>query len=85
MLFIIELVIEGKPYARDPEGETIKRDLMNRHGFKMIRDVRCGKLLRIKLNAKSEEEAKKIVENMCRELRLANPVAHNYSIRIISI
>ncbi len=81
--YTIELIIENKPAAKDPEGEVIKRDLMNKHGFENVTDVRCGKLLRIKINASSEGEAKDAVVRMCNELRLANPVAHNYSMRVL--
>ncbi|MCX6778188.1 MAG: phosphoribosylformylglycinamidine synthase subunit PurS [Candidatus Micrarchaeota archaeon] len=80
MKYIAELIIEPKPAAKDPEGETIKRDLMNKNGFAMVESVRSAKLLKITLEAKNENEARAIAEKMTNDLRLANPVAQNYSI-----
>jgi phosphoribosylformylglycinamidine synthase PurS subunit len=80
--FTLELVIEPKPLARDPEGEVIRRDLMNAHGFEAVSAVRSGKLLRITLEAASEQDAERTVLRMANELRLVNPVAHSYSIRV---
>ena len=82
MPFTVELVIEGKPVAKDPEGETIMRDLMQAHGFPMVSKVRTAKLLRITLDAKDAAEAKTIVEKMNSQLRLANPVAQNFTITV---
>lgn len=78
----ISLIIQGKKAAKDPEGETVKRDLMQRHGFQMVEEVRSAKLLKITLEAESKEKAREIVEKMVNELRLANPVAQDYEIRI---
>jgi len=80
--YVVEVVIENKPAARDPEGETIGMDLINKGGYKMITGVRTGKYLRMKVNAKSEKDAKDIVFNMCNELRIYNPVVHNVTINV---
>ncbi|MEM3030466.1 MAG: phosphoribosylformylglycinamidine synthase subunit PurS [Candidatus Micrarchaeia archaeon] len=82
MRFSAEVVIENKPAAKDPEGETISRDLLQRNGFETVKGVRTAKLLRISLEAKDEREARALVERMCRELRLVNPVAQIYSISV---
>ena len=55
--FSIEIVITNKPQARDPEGETIMRDLIHRNGLSSVKEVRTGKLLTINLEASNEEEA----------------------------
>jgi len=82
MRFSAEVVIENKPAARDPEGETISRDLLQRNGFESVQGVRTARLLRITLDAKDAGEARALVERMCRELRLVNPVAQVYSITL---
>lgn len=82
MIYTLEIVIESKPGALDPEGSTIAGDLMRKNGFSMVKKVRTAKLLRVELDAASESEAKRIAERMCSELRLVNPVAHVYSISI---
>ncbi|MEM3561631.1 MAG: phosphoribosylformylglycinamidine synthase subunit PurS [Candidatus Freyarchaeota archaeon] len=80
--YTLEVIIENKPAARDPEGETILRDLINQNGFEMVKSVRSGKYLRINLEAESKEEAKNIVYRMCNDLRIYNPVIHVVSINV---
>lgn len=73
--------MENKPSAKDPEGETIMRDLMHRNGFKNVKKVRTGKYLRIEVEAENREQAKDIVFKMCNDLRIFNPVIHICNIR----
>ena len=80
--YVLEIVIENKPAARDPEGETILKDLINQNGFEMVKNVRSGKFLRVNLEAESREEAKKIVYRMCNDLRIFNPVIHVVTINV---
>jgi phosphoribosylformylglycinamidine synthase PurS subunit len=81
-LFTVEIVIENKPAARDPEGETIWRDLVNKGGYNVVKSIRSAKLLRARVEAQSEGEAKDIVFKMCNDLRIFNPVAHTCSITV---
>jgi len=81
-LFSVEIVISNKPQARDPEGETIARDLMHKSGFDSVKEVRAGKLLTVKVEAESEEDARKKVVSMCNDLRIYNPVAHSLNVRV---
>jgi len=81
-LFSIEIVISNKPQARDPEGETISRDLIHKEGFQSVKEVRTGKMLVAKVEASSEVEAKNKVLLMCNDLRLYNPVAHSLNIKV---
>ena len=80
--FSIEIVITNKPQARDPEGETIMRDLIHRNGLSSVKEVRTGKLLTINLEASNEDEARKNAISMCNDLRLYNPVAHSINVRV---
>jgi phosphoribosylformylglycinamidine synthase len=82
--FSVEILISNKPQARDPEGETIIRDLIHKTGFESVKEVRTGKLLTIRVDAANQEDAKDKVLSMCNELRLYNPVAHSVSVRIRS-
>jgi len=81
-IFSIEIVISNKPQARDPEGETIMRDLIHRGGVGSVKEVRTGKLLAVKVEAANEEEAKNNVVTMCNDLRIYNPVAHSLNVRV---
>ena len=82
MKFAVEVVIESKPAAKDPEGETIARDLLQRNGFDSVTSVRTAKLLRVFIEASDEAQAKKLVERACNELRLVNPVAQIYAVTV---
>ena len=78
--YIVEIVLENKPAARDPVGETIKRDLLAKKGYDMVSNVRSGQYLRFYLEAESEEKAQDIVENLLNKLRIFNPVTQNFKI-----
>jgi phosphoribosylformylglycinamidine synthase PurS subunit len=80
MEYIIEIVLENKPAARDPVGTTIQRDLMAKKGYDTVTNVRTGQYLRIYLNANNEDIAKSTVEKMCNELRIFNPITQNLTI-----
>ncbi|MEK6953745.1 MAG: phosphoribosylformylglycinamidine synthase subunit PurS [Candidatus Micrarchaeota archaeon] len=78
----VEITIESKPVLKDPEGAVIANDLMRKHGFEMVEGVRMAKVLRVKMKAANERKAAEIAEKMVKELRLANPVAQNYTILV---
>jgi len=85
MLWEVEVVLENKKAARDPVGETIKRDLLAKKGYDMVSNVRSGQYLRINIEAKNEANAKDIVEKMCNELRIFNPVTQTLTILNVKI
>lgn len=78
--YIVEIVLENKPAARDPVGETIKRDLLAKKGYDMVSNVRSGQYLRFYLEAESERKAQDIVEDLLNKLRIFNPVTQNFKI-----
>ncbi len=78
--FIAEVIITNKEKARDPVGETIKRDLLAKKGYEMVSNVRSGQYLRFYLNAENEIRAKDIVEDLLNKLRIYNPVTQNFKI-----
>jgi phosphoribosylformylglycinamidine synthase PurS subunit len=81
-VFLVEVLISNKPQARDPEGETIMRDLIHKEGHAAVKEVRTGKLLAVKIEASNEQEARDKVITMCNDLRIYNPVAHSLNVRI---
>lgn len=78
--FKIEVIILNKEMARDPVGETIKRDLLAKKGYEMVSNVRSGQYLRFNLTAESEDNAKQIIEDLLNKLRIFNPVTQNFKI-----
>ncbi len=82
--YIVELITENKKKASDPTGATIKKDLFAKKGYDMITNVRSGQYLRIYIKAINQGEAKEIVEKMCNELRIFNPVTQDLTILKVS-
>ena len=82
--FTVEVVVENKPLARDPEGETIHHNLILKGGYSQVTNVRAGKLLRMNVEASSPEDAKQLVRKLCDDLRIYNPAAHTCQVRVLS-
>jgi len=81
-LFDVEVIIRNKKVARDPEGETVKKELVNRSSYAdKVMEVRSGKWYLFKVEAENLEEALKIVESICKETRMYNPVIHEMEVR----
>ena len=82
--YIVVVTIENKDQVGDPEGETIKKDLIFRSGYSNVESVKSAKCYNIIINTKSEEDAKKEVTKLCEELRIYNPIVSNCTIGPIS-
>ncbi|TMI36972.1 phosphoribosylformylglycinamidine synthase subunit PurS [Candidatus Bathyarchaeota archaeon] len=78
---VIEVIVENKPLARDPEGETIHHNLIMKGGYNQVTDVRAGKLLRMTVEASSPDQARDLVKRLCDDLRIYNPAAHTCQVR----
>jgi phosphoribosylformylglycinamidine synthase len=76
-IFQVNVVISNKEGARDPEGETILRDLVHKSGFGDVKSIRAGKSLRVDVEASDDMAAAALVRKMCDELRIYNPAAHS--------
>ncbi len=76
---VAEVRVELKKGVADPEGKNTLKAL-ELLGFEGVKDVKTVKVFDIFLEAEPAK-AEKLVDEMCRKL-LANPVIHNYSIRI---
>ena len=80
--FIVQVIIENKPYINDPEGETIHRDLVVKGGYSNIQSVRSAKMLKMVVNSKTERDAEATVKKLCQELRIFNPVVSNCTVQL---
>ena len=81
--FIVQVIIENKPYINDPEGETIHRDLILKGGYSNVQSVRSAKMLKMVVNSKTEMDAEATVKELCKELRIFNPVVSNCAVKAI--
>tara|TARA_B100000749_G_C18161608_1_gene356125 strand:+ start:104 stop:382 length:279 start_codon:yes stop_codon:yes gene_type:complete len=74
--------IENKPFIKDPEGEVILRDLLMKNDYKQVSNVSTAKLLKFEVKADDSENAKKIIKEICDELRIYNPLVSNCIIEL---
>jgi phosphoribosylformylglycinamidine synthase len=80
--FEVSVVISNKPGVREPEGETILHDLVDKSGFGQVESIRAGKHLRVTVVDADPDAAKRLVEKMCNELRIFNPAAHSCEVSL---
>jgi phosphoribosylformylglycinamidine synthase len=73
---IARVVVVPKPVVNDPQGVTVRQGL-NALGFREVADVRVGKYIEVRLDGESVEDARRRVDEMCRQL-LANQVIEDY-------
>ena len=81
--YTVEVIVENKPLARDPEGETIHHNLILKGGYDQVTSVRAGKLLRMNVKADSPDQARDMIKKLCDDLRIYNPAAHVCHVRIV--
>ncbi len=75
------VIITLKKDVLDPQGKVIQQTLQSM-GEKSLKSLRQGKYIEIELNEPNENEAIKIVENMCKKL-LVNLIIEEYKIKKI--
>ena len=76
-VYIVHVIIENKPNISDPEGDTILNDLVLKSKNSSIKKIRAGKILKFTVEANDKKKAEKIVEYICQELRIFNPLVSN--------
>ncbi len=76
-----EVRVELKKGVADPEGKNVEKTL-SLLGFEGIGTVNTIKVYHVQLGERNEQRALEMLEDMCEKL-LANPVIHNYSVRIL--
>jgi len=81
--YTVEVIVENKALARDPEGETIHHNLILKGGYTQVTNVRAGKLLRMTVNADTPDNARDLVKKLCDDLRIYNPAAHTCTVRTV--
>ena len=72
--YVVHVIIENKPNISDPEGDTILNDLVLKGNNSSVKKIRAGKILKFTVEASDKKKAEKIVEKICQELRIFNPL-----------
>ena len=73
-IYVVDVIIENKPNISDPEGDTILNDLVLKGNNSSVKKIQVGKILKFTVDATDKKMAEKIVENICQELRIFNPL-----------
>lgn len=79
-MYLAKVFIRHKKGILDPQGKTIK-DALHAIKFTSVSEVKVGKLIDVKIDAKSMEDARHQLSEMCKKL-LANPVIEQYTFEI---
>lgn len=82
-MWLIEAEIMPKQGVNDPQGDAVRGSL-DALGFPGVDRVRCGKVIRIRVAAASDEAARDMGVAMCDKL-LANPVIEDYLLSVSAV
>ena len=74
----VSAIVTLKKEVLDPQGKVVNQTLRNM-GYNNIVSVRQGKYFEIELNETDKEKAKKILDDICKQL-LTNVVIEDYTI-----
>jgi phosphoribosylformylglycinamidine synthase len=82
-LYLAKIKVTLRKSILDPQGKAVEHSILSL-GYTDIEDTRIGKYIELKLNAGSEDEAKKIVNEIASRL-LANPVMEDFEYELESL
>lgn len=82
-MYTASIKVKLRKSILDPQGKTVEHSLLSL-GFDKVKDTRIGKYIELKLDVDSEDEAKKLTDDICKKL-LANPVMEDYEFNIVNI
>ena len=77
----ISVTVSLKKDVLDPQGKVVSQTLQNM-GYKKIQNIRQGKFFEIEIDEKDLNEAKVMLEEICKKL-LANTVIEDYKINFV--
>ena len=80
MIFQAEVLITPREGVLDTQGKAVEKTLTHL-GYKGLDEVRVGKIVTMKLEADSEQEAVKSLESMCSDL-LCNDLIETFNISV---
>jgi phosphoribosylformylglycinamidine synthase len=81
--FEARVEVSHRPGIADPAGATVERALPAL-GYTNVTQLHIGKVIRLVVDAASEDAARAQVEEMCERL-LANPVIESYEVSIAAM
>lgn len=82
--YLVQVIIENKPSISDPEGATILDDLVLKDNHSPISQIRTGKILKFTIKEKDKAKAKAVVQKVCDDLRIYNPLVSKVTIEVFN-
>jgi len=82
-LYLSRIKVTLRKTILDPQGKTVEHSIQSL-GYRNIKDTRIGKYIELKIDADTENDAKKITDEICKKL-LANPVMEDYEFKVIKL
>ena len=80
MIFQAEVLITPREGVLDTQGKAVEKTLTHL-GYKGVDEVKVGKIVKMKLEADTEQEAVKSLESMCSDL-LCNDLIETFNISV---
>jgi phosphoribosylformylglycinamidine synthase len=80
MKFTADINVMPLKNLLDPQGKAVTNSMHNM-GYKEVENVRIGKHITLEIEANTEEEAMKQVNELCSKI-LSNPVMEGYEYKI---
>jgi len=78
--FSVKVFITYRKGILDPQGVAVEK-AAHQLGFESVKNVRVGKYITMEIEAETEEEVKREIEEMAKKF-LVNPVIEEYSYQI---
>lgn len=82
MTYNVQIKVMPLKDLLDPQGKAVLGGLQNL-GLSTVSDVRVGKHITLKVDATTEDEARKLADEASKKL-LANPVMEFYEIELVN-
>jgi phosphoribosylformylglycinamidine synthase PurS subunit len=79
-LHAVKITVILRKSILDPQGKAIEHAISSL-GYQQVGQVRTGKLIELKIDCGTKEEAERVTNELCRKL-LANPVMEDYTYTI---
>jgi phosphoribosylformylglycinamidine synthase len=76
-VFRAKIRVTLRPSILDPQGKAVEHAIASL-GSGSVRDVRMGKYVELTIDERTEAEARRVADEVCRKL-LANPVMEDFA------
>lgn len=83
MEFLAQINIMPQKALLDPQGKAVLNSA-KKIGFDTVNNIRVGKHIEIEVQAKSEQNAAVIIDDLCKKI-LINPIVKSYEFKLFKI